>query len=314
MELNQIVQIAKNKKNIYIIGHDNPDGDCIGATLSLAMLLEKCNIATKVLLKDIPEVYSFLPIDKWVVDKPVDNIDLLIALDCSDMSRLGNFSEYILKANTIINIDHHVSNTMYGDFNEVNTVASSTSEIIYELVNDYSLLDKDIATCIYTGIIYDTGVFKHSSTTKRTHEIAGKLIEFDFDFTEIINNLFYKNTLTSLKSKERAISHLNIVEQGQIAISYLTIEDIKDIKAKKSDTEGIINLILQLDEVHVSAFLYEVESNKFKVSLRSKGNVDVCKVAMAFQGGGHVKASGCLIEGQLKDNITKIINKIKEQL
>jgi len=314
MELNQIVQIAKNKKNIYIIGHDNPDGDCIGATLSLAMLLEKCNIATKVLLKDIPEVYSFLPIDKWVVDKPVDNIDLLIALDCSDMSRLGNFSEYILKANTIINIDHHVSNTMYGDFTEVNTVASSTSEIIYELVNDYSLLDKDIATCIYTGIIYDTGVFKHSSTTKRTHEIAGKLIEFDFDFTEIINNLFYKNTLTSLKSKERAISHLNIVEQGQIAISYLTIEDIKDIKAKKSDTEGIINLILQLDEVHVSAFLYEVESNKFKVSLRSKGNVDVCKVAMAFQGGGHVKASGCLIEGQLKDNITKIINKIKEQL
>ena len=278
------------------------------------MLLDKCNIAVKVLLKDIPAIYSFLPIDTWVVSQPSEKIDLLIALDSSDMGRLCDFGEYVGQAKTIINIDHHASNTNYGHINHVDVKASSTSEMIYELIDNSQLIDDSIACCLYTGIIFDTGVFKHSNTTPKTHETAGALIQFDFDFSTIINQLFFHTTFTALKSKEKAIHNLKIFQNGQVAVTFLTLEELESIGATKDHTEGIVNMMLQVDEVHCSVFLYESEDGVFKASLRSKGKVDVCKVAMAFDGGGHIKASGCTIKGHQQEVINEVLGEIQKQL
>jgi len=314
MLLKDIEVLANRSEDIYILGHVNPDGDCIGATLALAMLLNKKGYNAKILLKDIPSTYNFLPLNDWVTDKEPNKMDLMLVLDSGDATRLGDFQPWADKAKMIVNIDHHVSNTNFGHFNHVVSTASSTSEIIYDMIEDSSLLDIDIAMSLYTGIIYDTGVFKHSSTTEHTHEVAAKLIAFGFDFTEIINKLFAYKSLIGLKAQSKAIENIQLYSSDKIAVTYLTRYEIQTLNATKKHTESIVQMLNEIENIECAVFIYETDLNEHKVSLRSKGHIDVCEVAKRFGGGGHVKASGFSLEGHLSSVIQKIISVINEQL
>ncbi|PKM50630.1 MAG: hypothetical protein CVV02_10100 [Firmicutes bacterium HGW-Firmicutes-7] len=314
MLLKDIEELAKASDNIYILGHMNPDGDCIGATLGLAMLLNKKGIKANVLLKDVPSTYNFLPLGKWIADKEPNKVDLLISLDCGDITRFGEYQKYVDQAKTIINIDHHISNTNFGNYNHVVGGASSTCEIIYDMIEDKLLIDADIASALYTGIIYDTGVFKHSCTTENTHNIAGSLIAYGFDFTEIINKLFSYKTLTGLRAQSKAIENLQMFSLDKIVLTYLTRNEIQSLNATKKHTESIVQMLNEIENVECSVFIYETDLHEHKISLRSKGAVDVCKVAQYFGGGGHKKASGFSLEGHLSTVIQKIVSVINEQL
>lgn len=314
MYLKDIEKLAGDSDNNYILGHVNADGDCIGSTLALALSLDKIGIKTKILLKDIPSTYNYLPITEWLVDKKPDKIDLLIALDCGDLTRLGDFQSLADIAKTIINIDHHISNTKFGHYNFVKASASSTCEIIYDMIEDKDLIDVDIAKALYTGIIYDTGVFKHSNTTENTHKIAGKLITYDFDFTEIINKLFYYKSLIGLKAQSKAIENIQLFSNDRIIITYLTRNEIQALNATKKHTESIVQMLNEVENVECSVFIYETDLNEHKISLRSKGLIDVCSIAKRFGGGGHKKASGFSFDGHLSMVTQKIVNAINEQL
>lgn len=313
MFLKDIVELAQAYEHVYVVGHVNPDGDCIGSTLALAMLLEKRNVHTKILLKDVPSTYQFLKTEQWVTDKEPEKVDLLIVLDCGDLSRLGEFKGCAEKAQMVINIDHHISNTYFGHHNHVISASSSTSEIVYDLIDDMNLLDIEIAKALYTGIIYDTGVFKHSNTTEHTHKIAGILISYGFDFTEIINKLFYYKSMAGLLVQSKSIENLQMFANGKIALTYLTRYEIEALNATKKETESIVQMLNEIENVETAVFIFETAMDEYKISLRSKGSVDVCAIAKKFDGGGHVKASGCSMEGHLSIVIQKIVAVISEQ-
>lgn len=191
MKLSELIKISRNYNRIYLVGHEHPDGDCIGATLGLAMLLEKCDVSCRVLLKDPPTGYNHLPVDEWVDETIPEEIDLLISLDTGDLERLGIFAVLSARAKEVINIDHHASNTHFGDINFVDEYASSTSEMVYNMIDIDGILNKEIAKALYTGIIYDTGAFKHSNTKPSTHHAAADLIRFGIDYTSMINKMFF---------------------------------------------------------------------------------------------------------------------------
>jgi len=314
MKLSTLVEMAKEYQNICLLGHINPDGDCVGATLGLAMLLEKYDIPSRVLLKDLPNHYDFLPISRYVSDHMDEPVDLIISLDASDPDRLGTFSQLLANSKKVINIDHHMSNTMFGDYNFVDAEASSTSEMVFQMIEDFSVMDVHIAKALYTGILYDTGGFKHSNTKPSTHLAAAKLISYGFDFTGLINKLFYVKPLKAFKAQGLAFERARTFMNEQIIVSYLNMEDYKTLGIEKSDTESIVHYMNEVEGVEVAVFFYAIDDATYKISLRSKGLVDVCKVAMNFGGGGHKKASGASIMATIEEAILTVTNVVSLQL
>lgn len=314
MNITQLYEEVDRANQPYIIGHANPDGDCIGATLALAQLFEKMGRHVTVLLIDVPDTYNYLPLDGYVTGEVPSNVDLIITLDSGDKDRFGHFNGLVDNAYKIINIDHHASNPLYGDVNYVVEDVSSTSELLYTMIDDMSLMDQSIAQCLFTGIVYDTGVFKHSNTTKKTHMIAGELMSYGIDFTEIINRVFFYKSIKSLKIQQIAIERIEALYQDQVVMTYITLEDMKQLKAYKKHTEGIVQLINEIDGVRCSVFIYEIKEGIFKVSFRAKDTIDVCEIARVFGGGGHIKASGCTIEGDIGAVKAAIVAEIEKQL
>lgn len=314
MTIKEIASIAKSYEHIYIAGHVNPDGDCVGATLGLAQLLLKMNIETKVLLKDVADTYDYLPIEEWVSEEVPKDIDLLITLDSGDRDRFGIFNELLERDITVINVDHHISNPEYGDYNYVRPDMSSTSEMIFSMLTDKSLLDESIASCLYTGIIYDTGGFKHTNTKKSTHEAAGELITYGIDFTTILNTAFFYKSIKGLKIQKIAIERIELSHNDTVAMTYITMADLKALNAYKKHTESIVQMLIEIIGVRCGVFFYETKPGIFKVSLRAKDTIDVCKVAKAFGGGGHIKAAGCTLEMDVEAIKENLLTEIEKQL
>lgn len=314
MKLSELKKIASVYKDVYITGHENPDGDCIGAAIGLARLLDQCGISTRVLLKDVPSGYTYLGTDEWVDSTIPENVELLIALDTGDLERLGDFAVLTARAKEVINIDHHSSNTNFGDINVVDEHASSTSEMIYGLIDVDGILNKEIAEALYTGIIYDTGGFKHSNTSPSTHHVAADLIRYDIDYTWMLNKMFFEKPFKAMKAQGLAYARLILLENEKVAVSYLNYEDFEALDITKAHTESIVQYMNEIADVEVAVFFYALDPSTYKVSLRSKGDVDVCKVAKKFDGGGHVKASGARFDGTIDEAIDAVVEEIALQL
>ncbi len=322
MNYTTLKELLPPNGHVYITGHVHPDGDCVGATLGLYNILKEDGITATVLLEEQPKTYEYmagfdkiLTLDLYnqkkegILSKPAG----LIVMDSGDLSRIEPFKELFDHASLTINIDHHHSNTHFGMHNYVDAYASSTCEMVGLMIESYKEqplrpLTQDVATCLYTGIIYDTGVFKHSNTRKETHLVASSLVDTGIDFTDLVNRLYFTRTRKSIKATELAYRNMSIVSEFPIITTYLSYEECQEYGLSKSDTEAVVNLILEVDEVSISLFLLEMEPGVFKGSLRSQIDVDVCSVAMLHGGGGHKKAAGFTIEGQLED-ITEIIVK-----
>lgn len=296
-----------NAKNIALICHIRPDGDALGSSLALYNYIIKLKKCTVFCDDSLPEKYNFLKNYDKIENNDIGNeFDLLICLDCSDLKRTGKYAGVVFKHNNTINIDHHISNDKYANINYIIDI-SSTCEIVYNMFEYLNInINKDICSCIYCGLSSDTGNFSHSNTTYKTLEVASKLAKVIGDIS-FINQKIYKETpLCRINLLAEVLKNIKIYADGKIAILIITAENLEKYGCNHHDTEGIVDYAINICGVEIGAIFMESKKNSYKISLRSK-NVNVCKVAAEFGGGGHIHASGCMLYGNLDEIINTLV-------
>jgi phosphoesterase RecJ-like protein len=303
--LNKIAREIIKRDDYLLVGHAIPDGDCIGSLIGLYLGLLAMRKRVKILLQDqVPDVYRYLQgSDEFLRPEqillPVSNV---IYLDCSDEERTGERVENILKERIFaINIDHHQSNTMFGNLNYVNSKSSSTAELVFELLQQLEIeITPDIANALYVGIVQDTGGFLHNSTTSATFRTAAELLDRGVNLDLIKLNLFESKSRAEVMLLCLALKHINFNASGKIAWMILNYEDVKAIGALDICPEGIINHTLMIKGVEVGLLFRELSPGVIKIGFRSKGDVDVSALAAIFGGGGHFRAAGAKQEGSME--------------
>lgn len=310
-------EIIKDKKLIGIAGHVRPDGDCAGSTLAVYNYI-KDNYSDKdvrLYLEPIPNIFKFMKrADQIRSDYADDDVfDLFIALDCGDLGRLGNAAKYFENAKSTLCIDHHASNSSFADVNYIFPDASSTCELVFEVI-DRTKLKKDIAECLYTGMVHDTGVFQYSCTSAKTMEIAGILMETGIDYPKIVDETFYTKTFGQNKILGQALLNAELYLDGAVIASVITQAEMDKFSVLPKHLDGIVNQLRVTKDVKIALFLYENEDKTFKGSLRVNGDYNVAEIAAEFGGGGHVKAAGFTIDGPIDTAMNRILSVIREKI
>ena len=312
-----IIEWIGNARTVGISGHIRPDGDCIGACLALyAYLKKECpDKQIDVYLEEPLVKFAFLKYSSEVNnDYPDDRqYDVFIAMDCGDADRLGEAKKYFQKAADTICIDHHVSNEKFARKNLIEPDASSTCEVLYTVLAEEKI-DKAVAEALYVGIIHDSGVFKYTCTSKRTMEIAGKLMEKGVPFDKIIDETFYQKSYLQNQILGRCLLESIMVLDGRCIVSAISQKTLEFYGAASKDLDGVIDQLRITKGVEVAILIHEIDTQKYKVSMRANGNVDVSKIAIYFGGGGHKKAAGCTLNGSYYDVINNLTKLIDEQL
>lgn len=299
---------------IAIGGHIRPDGDCVGSCMGLYYYLSdnypECKVT--VYMEDIPGEFEYL-YEKDAFAEKSECYDLFISLDCGALDRLGDYENVFVNAKRTLNIDHHISNENFADVNYVEEFASSTCEVLCVLL-DMDKIGFDAAQALYTGIIHDTGVFKHSNTRKRTMEFAGQLMEKGIPFGKILDESFYMKTYKQLQIMGRCLLESVRIMDGRCIFSVVSRKVLDFYEAKPSDLSGVIDELRTTEGVEVAILLTEQDTAGYKVSMRSNQIVDVSRIATFFGGGGHIRAAGCEIKGSAFDVINNITEHIAKQL
>lgn len=312
----KLVSILEGAKTIGITGHIRPDGDCVGACLGLYNYIQRTMPEKKadVYLEAPGEPFDYMENYDCICHEMQEEkvYDVFIVLDCSSPDRIQPFLPYFENAKKTVCIDHHISNQAFADMNYVEPEASSTCEVLYGLMEEEQI-DKAVAECLYTGIIHDTGVFKYSCTSSRTMMIAGKLMERGIDYSDIIDNSFYKKTYIQNQILGRALLESVLFYNGLCIFSAISQKDMNFYGVEGKELGGIIEQLRLTDGVEVAIFLYETGPMIYKVSMRSKKYIDVSKVAEFFGGGGHIRAAGFTLHGKVHDIINNISTQLKPQ-
>ncbi|MBD5549088.1 MAG: bifunctional oligoribonuclease/PAP phosphatase NrnA [Lachnospiraceae bacterium] len=313
-----IYEEVKSAATIGISGHIRPDGDCVGSVMGLYLYLKKVcpDAKIQVMIEKPADVFSCVKgIDEIHTDfvSDVKEFDVFFALDTAK-DRLGEAEKYFDEAAKKINIDHHISNKGCGDVNYIMPEASSTSELIYDVIADKSLLDEEIAKALYIGIIHDTGVFQYSNTAPSTLKAAAELISYGFDFPKLIDKTFYEKTYLQNQILGRALLESIVFMNGRCIVSMVDKKTMNFYDAEPHDLEGIVSQLRNTKGVECAIFMYQTDTLEYKVSLRSNGKVDVAKVAAFFGGGGHVRAAGVTMQGTFHDIVNNLSAQIAEQL
>lgn len=310
-------QKLNDAQHVAIIGHIRPDGDCTGACLGLLNYLEKVypQIEAEVFLEEPSVKFAYLKGFDQIrtVFAQECSYDLCICLDSSNEERLGEGRRIFELAKDTLCVDHHITNENYAKTNVVEPDASSTSEVLYDLLEE-DKVTKEVAECLYTGIIHDTGVFKYPCTSPKTMATAGKLMGTGIDFSSIIDGSFYQKTYLQNQILGRALFESVAFLEGKCIFSVVRLKDMKFYSVTSQDLDGIVEQLRLTKGVECAIFLYEIESQVFKVSLRSKYDLDVSKIAAYFGGGGHVRAAGCTMSGTIYDVVNNLSEHIERQL
>lgn len=301
-ELKQILGILLKKDKIAILSHVDPDGDSMGSQVALGNFLESLEKEVLLVNQDqIPSRYRFLDPHKRIKKsfrgfRP----DLFVVLECSNLSRVGKLKEKIRSESTIINIDHHLDNTLFGSVNYLDTQASATGEIIYDLLRcaDYTF-DLNTALALYTAILTDTGRFSFSNTTPRTLATCAQLIQMGVDPKFINDRLYFSHSEGCLRLLGNALENLELLDRGRYCSLVITHQLLKDFGVNPQDTEGFVDYTLFLNGVVVGALFLETSPKRVRVSLRSQSSLDISVVAKLFGGGGHRNASGFILNQDL---------------
>lgn len=314
----KLYEEVKDALTIGIGGHERPDGDCVGSVMGLYLYLKKVcpNAKVQVLLEKPADIFSCIKdIDEIHSDftTEVEKFDVFFALDTAK-ERLGEAEKYFDQAVKKINIDHHVSNSGSGDMNYIVPGASSTSELIYDLIEDKSALDEEIARALYIGIIHDTGVFQYSNTSPSTLRAAAELISYGLDFSKLIEETFYEKTYVQNQILGRALLESILFMDGKCVVSMLDKKTMNFYRAQPHDLEGIVSHLRNTKGVECAIFMYQTDVMEYKVSLRSSGQVNVAQVAEFFGGGGHARAAGATMRGTFHDIVNNLSNRIAIQM
>lgn len=313
--LQTILTEILSAKTITLAGHTNPDGDAIGACLALGGALEKSGRQVQVLLEKYAEKYRLIPNGHLVRQAETAEVpELFIALDCGDEERLGAAGEVFRKAAKKINIDHHGSNTYFGEWNYVDADASSTSEIVFRLLEGRLPLTAAEAAGLYAGLIYDTGGFRHSSTSPETMRIAGALMGYGIPFTEIYNRFFDSCSFSELKVMGKALENAELLYGGDVVCATITTAEIEALGGSNKELDAIINYLKGVLGAKIACFFYEKTETEVKGSFRGNDGYDVCALAQKFGGGGHIKAAGCTIAAPIAEAKKMVLAEVEKML
>ncbi|WP_457564205.1 DHH family phosphoesterase [Caminibacter sp.] len=300
----------KEAQKIVLISHINPDGDALGSSLSMYPILK--NMGKKVTVfnvtKPLLQYLDFLPNFDKVTDKLPKEYDLMISFDCGSFDRLG-IEE---KPPFLINFDHHISNTNYGDINIIDPKAASTSQVVYNFCKANGIdIDKDSATCMYTALVTDTGSFQYESVNDKVFEMAADMVRCGVEPAYVAKMLFQRDRLSRLRLLAKAYETIELCCDGKVAFVEVTREMMEITGAIKDDTDTIVNSVRALAPVEVAVMLRE-DDDGIKISLRSKNYADVSKIAVKYGGGGHIRAAGATIKNEF--DFEKVKNMLKEDL
>ncbi len=294
------------EENICIITHISPDGDALGSSLALYILLKNMGKKCRILCDDmIPHKYMFLPrVQDIARPEKGEACGCAVSVDCADLHLMGDASELFKAARLQVCIDHHASNPHYAPHEVLDTGASSAGEVVFNIIQDMQAqITDDIAICLFTAISADTGNFSYSNTSKQTFLAAAELSTHNIDIVDITSRLHKIRSATYMRLLARTLKSLTLYLDGKLAVISLTKQEIDELQDGVTEYEGLIDSAREIEGVEAAAFLREVGENRYKVSLRSRPQIDVRLLAEKYSGGGHTNAAGCQINGTLEEAI-----------
>lgn len=315
----QVCNCLQNAKSIVITSHIDPDGDCLGSQLALLRALKGMGKKAKIIsFGELPHVFDFLirPDEVNFVDKLDADYEIAVVLDSGDLVRVGDkIMNNLDRSKPIINIDHHKSNTYFGTVNFVNPQASSVAEMLLEIFDEMGVeITLDVAYPLYVAISTDTGNFTHSNTTEKSHRNAARLISLGVEPYVVNKHLHESKELPNLKLLSKALSTIKLHFGGRVATMTVTEEMLASTGANWNEINGYVDYGRSLGGVEVALLFRELDGGKTKVSMRSKGGVDVDFIARYFGGGGHEAASGCIIDGDIPLAEEQLLRVVKSYL
>lgn len=315
MTIDNIKEEINKAKDIVILTHENPDGDAVGSALAMYLTLKKMNKEVDVIIPEYSNVFKFLPgaesIKKEGKEIPYD---LAISVDVTGIKRLNGFSKYFENAITKIQIDHHEVNDMFADYNFVNPASPACAQILILVIEQLGVeIDKQIGTCLLTGIITDTGGFKYEGVSAETFEFASWLLAKGVNVSDIYKRVLQVKSRANFELRKLIMDRMEFLHDNKITFTYITSEDMQKVKAMPGDHEGLVEVGRDIEGVEVSIFLRQTEKG-YKASLRANNYVNVSDVALLFNGGGHMRAAGCDMTGDLEQCKEKIVKAVEKYI
>jgi len=316
MTLDNILEEINKAQTIVILTHENPDGDAIGTGLALYNALKLYGKNPEFVVPEFSRVYNFLPgADEIKKEGSLDKYDLAISVDSATSRIIASGDKYFETAKSKVVIDHHGSNTMYGDYNYVNPDAPACSQLLIVILDYFNIdIDKEIGTCILTGIITDTGGFKYPGVTAETFEFVAGLLKKGVNVSSIYKKVLQIRTKANFELVKIATDRLQFLENGKVAFTYITNQDELNVNAENGDHEGLVDIGRDIEGVEVSIFIRETLEKGLKISLRSNEYVNVSDIALLFGGGGHPRAAGCNIKTSIEQCKERILAEVKKLL
>lgn len=311
--LSQVVELIEAKRRFAITSHIRPDGDSLGSSIGLYWLLRALDKDVEVIMRDpVPNAYQQLPgaADVRVTPGVDPGYHAVFVIECSDITRPGLID---LEKQFVVNIDHHSTTALFGSINWIDSTASAVGEMIYNLCKATGVrVTKEIAECVYTALITDTGSFHYSNTTERTFKVASELVRIGVKPAKIAEAVFASYPWSRIELMGAVLSTAKRDESGRVACMRQSLEMARQARASDEDADGFVNYPLTVGEVEAVALLKECEPGVYRTSLRSKGDVNVAKVAEKFGGGGHRNAAGCTLRGSWEEAETVIVSLLQE--
>lgn len=320
------LKLLSEGNSFIITSHVNPEGDAIGSMLAMGLVLAGMGKQVSMVLQDpIPQIYHFLPACRRVKQPPIDaqqeaspnvqeSFDTAVVVDCEGINRVGRrVVPLVQSASRLLVIDHHPAEAPFGDVEIRDPSAAAAGELVYLLLKQWNYhLTPEIAECLLTAVLVDTGGFRYSNTSPRALRVAAELVDLGANFTRVVTEIFENKPVSSIKLMGRALAAMQTTPDGLVAYSTLTREDFDLAGAVDNETEGIVNQLLFASGAKASALFRETRDG-IRVSLRSREGVDVNRVARAFGGGGHVRASGCTLNAPLAEAVNSVLAEIAKQ-
>jgi len=314
---NNIASILLAAKNIVILPHIMADGDTLGSSVALYLALKEIGKKPCILMdEEIPSNLGFFIPKHYVQQYLEDDFkpDLVVAIDCSDLERVGMRKEYLVNTLNTLNIDHHKTNSLFAKCNFVDHEAAATGEVIYSIIKSLKIsLTKEIATALYVAISTDTGSFKYDNTTFETHLIASELLLCGVNLNQATTELYQRKPIYKMKLMAEALNTLEFHYNGKLGLLTVTNKMLQKVGANSTDADGLIEIVRDLDGVEVGILLKEINEEEVKIGFRAKYDVDVSEIAKKFGGGGHTKASGCTIFDKIQNAKESIISVMSDR-
>lgn len=310
--MDQIIRQLQNSRRVFLASHVNPDGDAVGSLLAMGMVVDALGKQTTLYNENlIPAVYRFLPSVRRIVhqaDAP-SAYDTAVILDCGDLKRIGRLHADAARMPNLINIDHHVTNSGFGDLTLIDTGACATAEIVYRLIRRMEIpISPAMAASIYTGILTDTGSFRFSNTNRAAFDICSEMVRLGVDPYSVAQQVYGTYSLGRIKLLNLAIDSIEISRNGKLSVMTLYQDMLDETGTQPEDIDGLINYAKRIEDVKVAVLIQELLQDthktkgcRFHVSLRSDGTVDVAEIAASFGGGGHSNAAGFCVDTSMTD-------------